>query len=154
MFETIINIGRNRVYARKREDGVYELGNNTYNKDKSEFRYRDALKDILDNAETEVTIGVGRADVVTEDAVIEVKDADKFLDAIGQVLYYQFELPGRKKPFIAYFGEVKTEYIPLCDRLGITILDVSRLYRKSKNQEYTKEESQPLIFRIFQKLFN
>lgn len=68
-----------------------------------EREVRDALARAL-NGRTEVGCSCGYVDVVTDAEVIEVKSARNWKAALGQVLAYSREFPG-KRPRVHLFGE-------------------------------------------------
>jgi len=81
----------------------------------------DFLADKL-NGHREVKNPAGRVDVLTSEYVIEVKEANNWKHAIGQILVYSFYYPNHK-PMLYLFGDDLVNYRLIaqehCKRLGI-----------------------------------
>lgn len=73
---------------------------------------------------TEVEVPSGRIDVLTKTEVIEVKSAEQWKSAIGQVLTYSAYYP-KCQPRIHLFGKVNLKQKKViefqCDRLGVVL---------------------------------
>lgn len=74
------------------------------------------------NGYREVKNPAGRVDVLTSEYVIEVKEANNWKHAIGQILVYSFYYPNHK-PMLYLFGDDLANYRLIaqehCKRLGI-----------------------------------
>jgi hypothetical protein len=76
-----------------------------------------------EGGESEVTVPVGRVDLVTDEYVIEIKAVSKWMDSLKVLLYSEY-FPG-KKPRVHLFGPYARETKELVERhlnpLGITV---------------------------------
>jgi hypothetical protein len=74
--------------------------------------------------ERQVNIDAGRIDIITPEAIYEVKDFKNWKAAIGQVLVYRIDHPNRK-PVIYLFGKALPERRKMiqrcCDALGVEL---------------------------------
>lgn len=90
-------------------------------KDLAEQRMSNRLAAMLGGIR-EVPTLAGRIDVITDNHVIEVKNAAAWKHGIGQVIVYNFYYPEKKPALFLFGGNVKT-YRAIakqhCDRLGI-----------------------------------
>lgn len=90
-------------------------------KDLAEQRMSNRLAAMLGGTR-EVPTLAGRVDVITDNHVIEVKNAADWKHGIGQVIVYSFYHP-EKKPALFLFGSNVKTYRAIakqhCDRLGI-----------------------------------
>lgn len=90
-------------------------------KDLAEQRMSNRLAAVIGGTREALTLA-GRIDVITNNHVIEVKNAADWKHGIGQVIIYSFYYPD-KKPALFLFGSNVKTYRAIakqhCDRLGI-----------------------------------
>lgn len=88
-----------------------------------ELKCAKALAEIL-NGSTEVTNDAGRVDVLTKNAVIELKIAHNWKHGIGQLLVYGYYYPGRSLELVLV-GAGADEYLAAarfhCNRFSISV---------------------------------
>jgi hypothetical protein len=109
------NIGNNiKIYYREINKIEYD------NNDNSEKIVRDRIAN-EENGETEVKCGSGYIDVVTNEEIIEVKKAENWKYAIGQILAYHEEYQ-EKTMRIHIFDGTLTDYVKnICSRNNIRV---------------------------------
>lgn len=104
--------------------GTGRLGAKRKRKNKNaESRVRDAIASGIEGAVVEVHCSAGVVDVVTPDEIIEVKRAKMWKAAMGQVLAYAVDFPG-KKPRVHLFGSGAENCMlaaVTCERFGVRL---------------------------------
>lgn len=88
-----------------------------------ERRVRDALAMKYPGCRVEVPCSTGVADIVTENEVIEVKRDRQWKSAMGQVLSYTADFPG-KTPRVHLFGTDTDHFLVArvtCERFGVRL---------------------------------
>lgn len=93
-----------------------------YDKNCKEYIYRDFIADNHKGSRVEVIIESGIVDVLTPDAVIEVKKAENWKHALGQALAYSKEL--HKRPSVALIGQVSAISRKILSAYEVDIIDL------------------------------
>jgi hypothetical protein len=76
------------------------------------------------NAKREVKCAFGTVDILSGSEIIEVKDASKWKQAVGQVLVYALDYPNRSKRIHLFglTGKTKSQdIVKACKKLGISV---------------------------------
>lgn len=94
----------------------------TYLDNPPEFCYRNFVAGLFPDSQVELPTAVGFVDVVTDDRVIEVKQASSWKHALGQVLAYS-HVTG-KAPAVALFGKISDIARDIFHVQGIEIIEL------------------------------
>jgi hypothetical protein len=87
------------------DEWIHEICNIEPNKNTLvEKNIRDRLSNTL-NGKTEIECGYGYIDIVTDNQIIEVKNAIKYLSALGQILAYSIEFPEKIKRIHLFYDD-------------------------------------------------
>lgn len=86
-----------------------------------EKHVQDRIAEILDG-KTEVPVKVGRIDVLTENLLIEVKNANNWMHGIGQLVTYGYYYPDHVKVLVLFDGEESSDVMDHCARMGIHVV--------------------------------
>lgn len=95
------------------------------NEERAEAFFRDQWAMTL-GGRTEVRLTAGRADIVTDTHVYEVKEITAWKGAVGQAIVYSMEL--QRLPGVALYGAMPPGYqglgtiLDVCCRLGVVVL--------------------------------
>lgn len=88
-----------------------------------EKRVRDSLASMYRGARVEVPCSTGVVDIVTDTEIIEVKRDRMWKAALGQVLAYSMDFPG-KSPRVHLFGPDSSHFgvaAVTCERMGVRL---------------------------------
>ena len=87
------------------DEWIHEICNIEPNKNKLvEKNIRNRLSNTL-NGKTEIECGYGYIDIVTDNQIIEVKNAIKYLSALGQILAYSIDFPEKSKRIHLFYDD-------------------------------------------------
>jgi hypothetical protein len=73
------------------------------------------------NAEIEVKNKYGYIDLITDTDIIEIKAADKWKHALGQILAYSVEYPDHQKWIYLFDGEFDADIVQLCRKFDVNV---------------------------------
>lgn len=90
--------------------------------DEREYEIRDKIAR-LRKGKVEVKTSFGRIDVMTHDAIIEVKTASKYKHALGQILFYSECFPSRKREIVLYgpCDVDRAEIVRVCEKYQVQV---------------------------------
>jgi hypothetical protein len=73
------------------------------------------------NAEIEVETKYGYIDLITDTDIIEIKVADNWKHALGQILAYSVEYPDHQKWIYLFDGEFDDDIVQLCSKFDVNV---------------------------------
>jgi aspartyl-tRNA synthetase len=107
--------------VKNNDDWLYELHNLKVSKtSQREKEIQLKLKDDL-SAEIEIKTKFGYIDLLSKTDIIEIKVANKWKSALGQILSYSDEYPNHKKWLYLFDGVINDDIIILCAKFDVSV---------------------------------
>jgi hypothetical protein len=107
--------------VKNNDDWLYELHNLKVSKtSQRENEIQLKLKDDL-SAEIEIKTKFGYIDLLSKTDIIEIKVANKWKSALGQILSYSDEYPNHKKWLYLFDGVINDDIIILCAKFDVSV---------------------------------
>lgn len=88
----------------------------------TEENHRDYLHGLIGGTREYKIPGIGRADILTDNFVIEIKRSSSAIRALGQALCYCYSIGSYAIPVIGLFGKEKPKFNEICSHYGFVLL--------------------------------
>ena len=88
----------------------------------TEENHRDYLHALIGGKKEYAIPGIGRADILTDNFVVEIKRSTSAIRALGQALCYGYGIGAYAIPIIGLFGKEKPKVNEICSHYGFVLL--------------------------------
>ena len=102
-----------------------------YNEKKSEQYYQKKLEKLLDGTHTKTKHGI--VDIITKDAIYELKSWNNYKQVVGQLKAYSLEKQSNKRLCAVFFGECKEQ--KKSDIIDFLVLENIEVYEVYEDDE-------------------
>jgi hypothetical protein len=108
------SVENNQIY-------IYELNNLIRSKSDQKEKEIQKILSVKLNANIEVKTKYGYIDLINDVDIIEIKTADKWKSALGQILAYSDNYPNHKKWLYLFGGNYDIDVIGLCNKFDVNV---------------------------------